>query len=281
MKSIPLKLGLIGDNISHSRSPDLHRAAGRLVGLPVSYDLLIPSELNASFEDVFANAQRDGLRGVNVTYPYKERVVELIAIADPTVRAIGAVNTVLFTGKGPKGFNTDYTGLIAAYRQVFGGVTPGKVCLIGAGGVGKAIAFALCALGADEICCVDLDLEKAKALAAALGAFAGRTMIRVASDPNQAASLADGLINCTPLGMVGIGGTPLEAVAMSNARWAFDAVYTPIETQFLKDAAVAGLSILSGYELFFYQGLQAWAHFSNGADLDHSALRRALAGEPL
>lgn len=279
MKSIPLKLGLIGDNISHSRSPDLHRAAGRLVGLPVTYDLLTPKQLNASFEDVFANAQRDGLRGVNVTYPYKERMVELIEIADSTVRAIGAVNTVLFTDKGPKGFNTDYTGFIAAYRQLFGDVTPGKVCLIGAGGVGKAIAFALCALGADEICCMDLDLEKAKALAAALGAFAGRTMITIASDPTHAASSADGLINCTPLGMMGIGGTPLDAVAMSNARWAFDAVYTPIETQFLKDADAAGLSTLSGYELFFYQGLQAWAHFSDGAEFDHNALRRALAGE--
>ncbi len=280
MIETPLKLGLIGDKITQSRSPDLHRAAARLAGVPVTYDLLIPKQLGASFEEVFASVQQRGLRGVNVTYPYKERVVDLIESVDPSVRAIGAVNTVLFESTGPQGFNTDYTGFIAAYRGAFGNGAPGKVCLIGAGGVGKAIAFALCELGADEICCVDLDLEKAEALAASLAAVAGSTTISVASDATDGANLADGLINCTPLGMTGIGGSPLGIDAMANARWAFDAVYTPVETKFLRDAATTGLSTLSGFELFFHQGITAWAHFSNNAEVDQSALRHVLAGEP-
>ena len=66
-----------------------------------------------------------------------------VTIADPLVRAIGAVNTVVFAEDGPQGFNTDYSGFMAAYRAVFGDKPPGTVCLIGTGGVGKAVAFGL------------------------------------------------------------------------------------------------------------------------------------------
>jgi shikimate dehydrogenase len=75
--------------------------------------------------------------------------------------------------------------------------------------------------------------------------------------------------------MVGYGGTPLPAEAMAGAEWAFDAVYTPVDTQFLTDAAAAGLAVISGYELFFFQGVHAWAHFA-GLPLDEGALRKAL-----
>ena len=78
--------------------------------------------------------------------------------------------------------------------------------------------------------------------------------------------------------MVGIGGTPLPVEAMAGATWAFDAVYTPADTQFLQDAEAAGLAVISGYELFFGQGVDAWGIFT-GADLDHAALRDAIQGD--
>jgi len=77
------------------------------------------------------------------------------------------------------------------------------------------------------------------------------------------------------VGMVGYEGTPLPRAAMVGAEWAFDAVYTPVETEFLQDAAAEGLAVLSGWELFFYQGVHAWAHFA-GKPLDEAALRDAL-----
>ena len=154
------------------------------------------------------------------------------------MRAIGAVNTVLFTGAEPQGFNTDYSGFVQAYKVARKDTGPGTVCLIGAGGVGKAVAFALLALGADAIICVDLDRAKAQALAGALKATGTQ-------DPDHffgqcganAAQTADGIINCTPLGMVNIGGTAPATAAMGQATWAFDAVYTPEETQFPKGCA--------------------------------------------
>ncbi len=269
-----IKLGLIGDNIAASQSPKLHRLAGRQNGRVVTYDSLIPKAEGMAFDAIFVRCAQTGYRGVNVTYPYKEQVVAAVQIDDPLVRAIGAVNTVVFGGSGPRGFNTDYSGFVAAYRGVRGTKAPGAVCMIGAGGVGRAVAFGLLALGVTDLRIVDRDAAKAEALATALRA-AGLTGVTTGADAAAAARGAAGLINCTPIGMVGYDGTPLPAAAMAGAAWAFDAVYTPVDTQFLQDAARARLDVISGYELFFGQGVDAWAIFT-GLPLDHSALRAAL-----
>ena len=270
-----LKLGLIGDNISRSRSPMLHRLAGEQNAMVVQYDRLIPSAMGVDFDTVFDQCVGQGYRGINVTYPYKELAALKVTIPDPLVQAIGAVNTVLFEEAGPKGYNTDYSGFIEAYRGVRGDKSPGISCLIGTGGVGRALAFGLVTLGAPEIRLVDRDRVKAEALAADLRA-AGATAC-VFDSAEDAAQGASGLLNGTPVGMVGYGGTPLASRAMSGADWAFDAVYTPIDTLFLADAEAAGLDVISGYELFFYQGVHAWAHFAD-TPLDQAALRQSLAG---
>jgi shikimate dehydrogenase len=278
--STTIRLGLIGDNITRSKSPRLHRTAGTLAGLTVTYDRLIPKDMELTFHEVFEQVQSGGFRGINVTYPYKELVAAKVTVSDPHVRAIGAVNTVVFDPDGPKGYNTDYTGFMSAYRKVRGSQNPGTVCLIGTGGVGKAVAFGLIGLKAKAIRCVDLDPAKAAALAAALQALGSETQIETSDDAISAAAGADGIINCTPLGLVGIGGSPLPAEAMQGAAWVFDAVYTPVETQFLQDADQAGLTVISGYELFFGQGIDAWKIFT-GVDLDPAALRAAIQGEDL
>ncbi|MSU90261.1 shikimate dehydrogenase [Rhodobacteraceae bacterium 2CG4] len=270
-----LRLGLIGDNIAGSHAPLLHRLAGRQNGLDVCYDRLVPPERRESFEQVFDACALGGYRGINVTYPYKERAVRHVRIDDPAVRAIGAVNTVLFGPDGPRGHNTDHTGFMSAYRTGRGGRAPGIVLMIGAGGVGRAVAFGLAKLGARELRLSDRDPDRAQALAAALRPVAGGMRVSIWDEPETAAGGAQGLINCTPVGMDGYGGTPLPSDAMRGAEWAFDAVYTPVETRFLVDAAAAGLSVVSGWELFFFQGVQAWALFS-GAPLDERALRAQL-----
>ncbi|WP_439149751.1 shikimate dehydrogenase family protein [Sulfitobacter sp.] len=273
-------LGLIGDNITRSQSPKLHRTAGILAGLHVTYERLIPKDMGLSFDEVFEQARRSGFRGINVTYPYKEIVAASVEVSDPLVRAIGAVNTVVFDPQGPKGFNTDYTGFMSAYRKVRGTENPGTVCLIGTGGVGKAVAFGLIGLHTREIRCVDLDPTKARNLAKALRALGSATVIKTYSDAETAAKGANGIINCTPLGMVGVGGSPLDGESMKGAAWVFDAVYTPVQTPFLQDAAHLGMTVITGYELFFGQGVDAWNIFT-GVQLDHDALRVAIQGDDL
>lgn len=273
-----LQLGLIGDNIARSRSPLLHRLAGQQNGVDVSYDRLVPKDLGRDFDDVFAECAAGRYRGINVTYPYKEIAAGKVQVDDPRVRAIGAVNTVIFGEDGPKGFNTDHSGFMAAYRHVLGEKPTGTVLMIGTGGVGRAVAFGLAGLGTRTLRLVDRDSAKAEALAAALQTVAPDMDISIWISAEKAASGASGLINCTPVGMVGYDGTPLEAGAMPGADWAFDAVYTPTDTQFLTGAAAAGLAIISGWELFFYQGVHAWALFS-GLGLDEAGLRASLLND--
>jgi shikimate dehydrogenase len=86
---------------------------------------------------------------------------------------------------------------------------------------------------------------------------------------------ASGLINCTPVGMVGYEGTPVPRGLMEGAEWAFDAVYTPVDTQFLTDAAAEGLAVMSGWELYFYQGQHAFGIF-HGRPIEEAVLRQAL-----
>ncbi|MCV2864868.1 shikimate dehydrogenase family protein [Albidovulum sediminicola] len=271
-----IRLGLIGDNIRTSRSPDLHRIAGAMTGLDVRYDLFIPPAMGMSFPEVFEACRADGLVGVNVTLPYKERVVPLVRVDDPAIARIGSVNTVLFTKVGPLGFNTDFSGFVAAYRNAFGAARPGRVALIGAGGAGRAIAFGLCALGAEEIALIDTDPARAGALQAALTP-PGDTRVRLAGA--EALARADGVVNATPLGMDGYPGSPVAEGAFPAGGWAFDAVYTPVTTPFRDQALAAGARFLSGWELFFFQGIAAFERFTGRRPTDLMALREAL-GDP-
>ena len=122
-----IRLGLIGDNIAKSQSPRLHRLAGaaKRAGAPMTN--WCPAERAWSFDAVFAHVAATGYRGINVTYPYKERAALKVEMDDPLVRAIGAVNTVVFDSGGPQGFNTDYSGFITAYRRVRGDAAAGPV----------------------------------------------------------------------------------------------------------------------------------------------------------
>ena len=94
-------------------------------------------------------------------------------------------------------------------------------------------------------------------------------------DLDAATDNCDGLLNGTPVGMVGYPGSAFDPKPIAQAAWVFDAVYTPIETMFLQNAKATGAQIISGYELFFFQGVHAWCHFS-GRDVDTEKLRAAL-----
>jgi shikimate dehydrogenase len=268
-----IRLGLIGGNIATSRSPMLHRECGRLHGLQVSYDLMIPKDLGLSFDQTFDRCREQGFAGFNVTLPYKEEVVRRVQVPNPLVARIGAVNTVKLTPGGAEGSNTDHSGFVAAFRAAFD-IAPGRVALIGAGGVGKAIAFALVALGAEEVRVIDKDKAKADGLAAAVGAAGGRAAPFY--DAASGMDGADGAVNCTPLGMHGYPGSPVRDVDFRGTSWAFDAVYTPEFTPFRAQAKAAGARFLSGWELFFWQGVQAFEIFTGVRPTRLAELRARL-----
>ena len=268
-----LKLGLIGVGIEKSRAPDFHRLAGHLCGIDVTYDLIqLESAVLERFDNALLECESQGYCAVNVTHPFKERAAEVVSIISEDVRKIGAVNTVRFSPETEtQGFNTDYMGFKSAFDYRFPGQLPGKVAIVGAGGVGRAIAFGLIDLNAEEIRLFDQEMLKSEDLATALRTQTD-SRILVCSNLADAATGVDGLINATPIGMHNHPGTAIPRFIIGTQSWVFDAVYTPVETRFLLDAMDAGLKVLSGYELFFYQGVEAFEIFS-GVRVDESRLR--------
>lgn len=270
------RLGLIGDGIGRSSAPRLHELAGRIVGRSVSYTRYdLDGVTDSSFEETLAARGRDGLAGVNVTHPYKERAARIVPIQDPRVRRIGAINTVLFRDGVPaEGHNTDHSGFVAAYRAQMGEARPGAVALVGAGGVGRPIAVGLGELGAEEIRVFDIDPARAARLAAEL--TTDEAPVRACATVEEALDGAAGIANASPIGMYRYPGNPVPETAMGRPRWVFDAVYTPRDTEFTLAAAARGAEVVSGYELFFWQGVHAFRLFT-GLEVDREALRAALA----
>ena len=272
-----LKLGLIGVGIARSRAPALHRLAGHLCGITVSYDLIqLESALPDCFDDALSRCHSQGYRAVNVTHPFKERAAKVVPVMPERVRRLGAVNTVRFDPAAePQGFNTDYTGFKRGFESRFPGQSPGTVAILGCGGVGRAIAFGLVDLGAEEIRLFDREMQKSESLAVTLR-YKTEGRILLCGTLEEATANVDGLINATPVGMHEHPGTPVPKTMVGTQSWAFDAVYTPTETRFLLDAMEAGLEVMSGYELFFHQGVDAFEIFS-GVRVDEAQLRKALA----
>lgn len=269
------RLGLVGDNIAASRAPDLHHAAAQICGIDLVYERLVPRQLGLTLDTLIDRAKEQGLRGLNITHPYKERILQFVTIEDSTVKAIGACNTVLFNAR-IIGLNTDHTGYIEAFKGRFGDVLPGAVAMAGCGGAGKAIGFALAQLGAKSLKLFDADERKSRTLADALLGVQRRMDVFVAPSLALACEGVDGLVNCTPLGMTGYEGNAFNGVQLKGKRWLCDAVYTPVKTAFLREGEAAGLEILSGYELFLYQGIHAFKLFT-GRSVDAMTLRGMLA----
>jgi len=272
----PVKIGLLGNGIGRSRARHLHELIGTLLDLPVSY---VPMDLEGragvAIATELVRCEREGFAGVNVTHPYKSDAFHAVARTLALPRGLTAVNTVVFANGGSTGCNTDYTGFQRAYRDRFGkDARPGRVLMAGAGGVGKAIAFALGELGAGELIIHD---TQPGAIAALLGAVGGCGLPARAASGDLAAEMraVDGLINATPVGMFQYPGCVFPLNGMNGQAWAFDAVYTPENTEFVAACSAAGIATLSGFRLFLYQGLDAWERFT-GTAADAGVIERAF-----
>lgn len=256
-------IGLIGQSISASRAPSLHNMLGELKGLPVKYELQeLDSPEAAAFKERLALIREQGFIGTNVTFPFKQIAVDSADEVNDSVKKVGSTNTLLLKDGKVCAFNTDYTGFIRGYRTRLGDLPAGKVLMVGAGGVGRAVAFGLFEVGATELFITDLNVAGAEALAQALNDAGYKTTVVATADVESVAKEVDGLVNCTPVGHYKTPGNPLAESAFGGQKWAFDAVYTPLDTEFLKAANAAGLKIVSGFDLFFYQGLDAFEIFT-------------------
>lgn len=258
-----LKLGLIGMSIAASRAPSLHRMLGNIYGAQVSYDLNDPgNNSRATFAQTLQRLREEGYTGCNVTYPFKQTAMQFVDDADEAATTVGATNTLYLKGGKVIATNTDYSGFIRGYQHRRGGAPAGDTLLIGAGGVGRAVAFGLAKVGGKKVYIFDLNVADAQSLADSLIEAGVSAQVISKAQLAATAKKVSGLVNCTPVGHLKSPGIPLAVELFGGQEWAFDAVYTPMDTEFLCAANQAGLDLVSGFDLFYYQGIDAYQFFS-------------------
>jgi len=252
--------GLIGGPIAQSAAPAMHEAAAAALGVRCHYQLIEVAGADATtLRSLLDCVRRLGFAGVNVTFPYKETVIPLLDELSPDARTIGAVNTVVVRDGRLVGYNTDSSGFARAIGDLVAGSKHGAVALIGAGGVGKAIAFALARLGVAELNIFDADRAKAEALSSQLH---GRLTARVADDVAGALHGVVGVVNGTPVGMLPDRGMAVPEALLHRGLWVADAVYTPLWTPLLVAAKAKGASVMTGRDLAVYQAADAFELFT-------------------
>jgi shikimate dehydrogenase len=203
--------------------------------------------------------RRFGFAGVNVTFPYKEAIIEQLDELAPGAKAVGAVNTIVLRDGRLIGHNTDASGFERAARPLVEASNRGPVALIGAGGVGKAMAFALAQLQVADIRIFDTDPVKATAIKTFASPF---TQVTICASVEETLRGAVGLINATPVGMSPNFGTPVPAELLRPDLWVADAVYSPLWTRLLLAAVACGAKVMTGRELAIYQGTDAFELFT-------------------
>lgn len=288
--SPPVRLGVFGDPVEHSRSPVFHNAALKACGIPVAYTRLhVDSE---HFPEALRALPLAGFLGANVTIPHKAAALAGVDEADAYARASGSVNTIVVDGQRLIGFNTDGPGLSRAIREEFMvDLRDLRVVLLGAGGgAGRAIAVQCAMESCERLVLVNRSIEKAQALVHELAPYFRSEKPtgpaeRIVAIPHEESTLArelehaDLLINATSLGMRRIDPPAVPAPLLSPNLLVYDTVYSGGATRLLEDAATVGARGANGLSMLLHQGALAFEiWFNRPAPLD--VMRRALFGTP-
>jgi shikimate dehydrogenase len=264
-----IKVGIIGWPVSHSLSPAMHKAAAAALGIDLDYLPLAvrPGELGRAIEDLVSG----NFRGVNVTVPHKESVIPYLDSLDGAASAIGAVNTIVIDSSVGdaesqavlRGYNTDYSGFLAALDALEWEAEAKNCLVLGAGGSARAITYGLTKRMA-RVAIASRRMEQARSVVRDIHASAGSGAPE-ALDLGKLAEFCHGrrldlIVNATPLGMA-----PHEdqspwpdGLAFPKNALAYDLVYGPLETTFLKDARSAGCQTINGFSMLIRQGAQSF-----------------------
>lgn len=245
---------LLGYPLGHSISPAMQNAAFRAIGLDWQYELLetLPAELGG----VVALMRADDCAGANVTIPHKQAIVELMDDVTARARKIGAVNTVFKRDGKLIGDNTDGHGFAQALRDAKVDPRDKCVAILGAGGAARAVAVTVSELGAVHIAILNRTLPRAQSLADFLRASFPNAVITVNDESAIAAAYL--IVNATSVGMSPrVDESPMP-IAFPREAVAFDLVYRPAETPFLRDASRAGAQTIGGLGMLVHQGAAAF-----------------------
>ncbi len=277
-ETISIRAALIGRGIAKSRTPAMHMEEGR--ALKVAYDYRLFDTDDDAFKgqtlaNILHRAESENFAGLNVTFPYKFEVMSLLDGLSENARNVGAVNTIVLRKGKRLGHNTDLWGFAESFRRGMADATTDDVLLIGAGGAGVSVAFALLTLGVEKLRVFDVQPDRATALASALTEKfgTGRAIVSNGSDFDDPG--IDGVVNATPVGMDKFPGTPFPKRFLRPEMWVADIVYFPLETQFLQDAREIGCRTLPGSGMAVFQAVRAFKLIT-GIDPDAARMRRTF-----
>ena len=258
-------LGLIGQDIQRSRTPELQMREAEAQGLRCVYRLLDLTALGLGVEalpDLLAGCERAGFDGLNITHPCKQAVIPHLHDLSDDARALGAVNTVLFRDGRRIGHNTDWSGFADPFRVKMVGASLRSVVQLGAGGAGAAVAHAALTLGAERLTIFDIDPARAAAVAANLERHFGPGRAVAGTDRAVAMAAATGLINATPIGMDAHPGLPIDADLLRPDLWVAEVIYFPLETELLSRARALGCRTIDGGGMAVFQAVAAFRLFT-------------------
>ena len=282
----PIRLGVVGDPVGHSLSPQMQNAALENLGLSERYARfqIAMEELRPALDHI----RRLNFVGINLTIPHKAAALSLMDEADEAGRKSGAINTVLVEGERLVGFNTDGPGFLHAVRSEFSvDLRDLRVLLLGAGGgAGRAIAVQCALENCERLVLVNRTLEKAQDLASELAPyFAGSRVLgpvaRLQAIPWDETALrfqlanTDLVVNATTVGMKRSDPPLFAASLLAPHLMVYDMIYTPARTPLLAAAADAGALGANGLSMLLHQGalsFEIW--FGRKAPLD--VMRTAL-----
>jgi shikimate dehydrogenase len=252
---------LLGYPLGHSLSPAMHNAAFRALDLDWQYALLETPREN--LRDAITRVRAADCAGANVTIPHKQAVIEFLDGVSDFAQRIGAVNTLVKRDGQLIGENTDVDGILQTLRDAQVDARGAHVVLLGAGGAARAVAFALADAGAAQIVIINRTEAHAEKLADAVRAQFPRVTFAVNDD--SAFAHATLIVNATSVGMSPhTDASPMPTAYPRNAV-AFDLVYRPARTQFLRAAETAGAQTIGGLGMLVYQGAASFK-FWTGRD---------------
>jgi len=238
-----------------------------------------------NLQEALAGAKRMGFVGVNLTVPHKLLALEMMDVLDESAKIWGAVNTVRFESDATgdvilRGFNTDADAITRSLMEDLQMELRGaRVLLLGAGGAGRTAALKLAAEGVGELHLVNRTESKAAAVAAEIRQRNPDVNVSVGYPQAE----ADLVLNATSLGLKSDDALPFDAKAFSlkQARTAYDMVYRPAETPFLKAAKAAGCKAANGLGMLLYQGakaLEIWSGQAAPVAVMRAALEKNVYG---
>ncbi len=276
-------LGVIGDPITHSLSPVMHNAA--LADLGVDWVYLPFAVAPEQLETAVRGFAAIGLGGFNVTIPHKQAIMPLLAGVSEVAQAVGAVNTVWRTDAGWWGTNTDVVGFLAPLQALGQAWSQSHATILGCGGAARAVVAGCAQLGCQVIYVVGRDVAKVAAFHASWSQrdVCDRLFVATWEQLPQLLPTTQLLVNATPVGMhPQVDQSPLTTAEMAllpPESIAYDLIYTPNPTLFLKLAQKRDLRAIDGLEMLIQQGaaaLQIWLQRQVPIPVMEAALRQYL-----